>query len=141
MSYLLGKVKKKKFPIRTYYCEHLEENFYFKRRTLFDEEVILNEANQEAYGGSDSTIYTTAIYLYMSCDKTGKREFKDFTDVEAILPVVEELRADENFSDHFKGAFNFGWFGVEPKDDDLVSDEEGSVAEGKKQSSKADSKG
>ena len=158
MGYLLSQFKEKKFPIRTFHCPALEKDYFFKRKTMHDEDVIVNEDNQALYGGKESNDYLTAIYLYFSCDKNGKREYRNFADSEALYPEIDRLhgripegltdkemieadRVAENFAMHFNAAFDFAWFGKEPKPEDLVSSQEGSVEQAKKPSSKAESKG
>lgn len=128
---LLKKLKKK-FPVRSYKCDVYDDTFYFKHRTVAIDEQM--DAAADLYGGQNTSDFTIAVYLLMSCDSKGVQEYPDISIVSDIQPAIDELRHEDGFNAHVVPAFNFAVGSQLYQDEDVVADTEGTLDHEKKQS-------
>ena len=114
-------------PGRPYTCPIYNEEFYFIYTTREDGKV-LNEYIPKNYPNYSEVVG----YLYLRCDESGKKLF-DVTKKKAINVEIEKLEKVQRFDEHLIAVYSF-IAGV-GKDDELLSDQEGSIDQGKKKSS------
>ena len=117
-----------KAPGRKYHCDIYDMDIHFMYPSINDGKV-LGEEIPKLYKGNHVEL---ACYLYMLSDEQGQQKFADYKDKKSYAKEIKKLEGVKRFNEHLLGVTNF-LAGI-GKDDDLVSDMEGTLEHAKKKS-------